>query len=353
METITYILVLISSLLGLFYERFKKKKRVKTFFIFSIIAAIAIAITQGYKSVQDNNTKKLAALNDSINIYREATKMDHLINTAETLDIKNKYLIQVVEAQKQNLSAQSKRIEELQGQTNGITQLINVQMSLLKFSQELSNEIRSIYLRINLKKKYAFSDLCPLKIAFEFNNFERIPFRFRKLIVNGPQDIIWFNKPANNYIFFDIGFGDTIKILNQVRSIVRKDTLKDILIPILITKEIKGIIRDFHDKNFYLYLQKSLVSKMESLELIVNGWSIIDSKFENAFWGREGSSDWFSFIFKDIKLVSPMIQPDELKPPGVIANIDLYRKIPKFDSDLSRKTIYSFLNEGLILMTGE
>lgn len=243
---------------------------------------------------------------------------------------------------KDQLSTQKSLIENLQEEAKVLRNIGKSQLVATFYTEELTHEIRTINFRIRLKQEEEFSDLCPLKFAFEFNPHGEAPLQFRRLVTNAEIKLDSYN--INEISIDQDNLIKTKTIMNRTTRV------HDILIPINVTDEMKkNIIKNFHDEFFFVYLPKNLIDKVESVELIVNGWVILRFDPKDYFWREEPSIEWTSSINNEIKLMKPWssnFQGDH--PPHGVWKINIYDTIPiKYDS-LASKALTSSLQDALV-----
>lgn len=252
---------------------------------------------------------------------------------------------------KDQLSTQKSLIENLQEEANVLRNIGNSQLKATFYTEELTHEIRTINFRIRLKQEEEFSNLCPLKFAFEFNPHGETPLNFRSLVTDGGTTY----SDNSNKLLLESYKINSISIdennISQTTTIAKQtNRIHEILIPITVTNEMrKNIIKDFHDEQFCVYLPENLIDKVEFVELIVNGWGILRFDPKDYFWREEQSIVWTSIINRELKLKKPWSSDvnSDRKPHGVW-KINIYDTIPiKYDS-LASKNLTSSLQESLV-----
>ena len=343
------ILLLFTTLLGLFRDKLVKKEYRRTRFDVFInkyhleridvaiifICLVCTGFQIGDLICQNNKDNKIERDNSSI-LRKQYDYQDSLRKNIDSLKSSNYHLIQINEAQRTSIDVQSELIRQLQGQARNLDDLGRKQLHLTNYMHELNHEIRTIFFRVKLKKEVAFAEICPLKLGFEFNPSDKSSFRFRILVNNAEAKTGNSSNPMTmvSYNILDASFEDTARITNHYTEAYREVRLLNIVIPVYLTEDIKDVVKNFHDESFIPRIQNSLIDKIDSLELIVNGWSILSVSTKDVFWRKE-ISNWVSLIDNEIPLFIPITNPKGVKPPSALWRINVYNKFPNFYKNLS------------------
>ena len=96
----------------------------------------------------------------------------------------------------------------------------------------------------------------------------------------------------------------------------------------------KGSVRDFHDELFTAKFPKNLYQIIESVQLIVNGWIILDENFNKVDW-RIDESPWLNFITPEVAMYSPINKGHPERPPISQWTLNLYDKLPMYVKEFS------------------
>lgn len=339
------ILLLVTTLLGIFREKLEKEEnhtrfdvlikkhhltRIDVAMIFICVVCTGLQI--GDLVSQNNKGNKEKIVNAS-NVKKQFEYQDSLRKNIDSLKSSNYNLIQINEIQRTSIDAQSELIRQLQNQAKGLDELGRRQLHLVEYMQELNHEVRAVYFRLKLNKEYSFEEICPLKLGFEFRPSEDSPLKFRKLVTNADRRTRIGNKdvPLVGYFISDVSFNDSATITNNFTlGRLRNTKLQNILIPVEFTEDITDAVKEFHDENFFVYLQNSLINKIDSIQLIVNGWVILDESPHNVFWGKSFVGEWLSLKNKEITLDRPMTDPHGKTPPIILWRISVYNKLPGY-----------------------
>jgi hypothetical protein len=352
MNVAVIILVWVSSLFTVFQSKFEKGKYGTTlFYVVIILIAITCTILQIFDS-HNQNKKSEDESSKNIAFRKENIENQGRLNwNIENLKLSNDNLIKINESQRKSIDLQSELIKELQRQARNLDRLGNKQLHVINYTQELNNEIRTIYFRVTLKRGYSFDELCPFKFGFEFYSLGGAPFSFVELVTNAGFMKVSGNKeiPIVSYLVSDIIQKDTSITVNKHAEVERRTRLKNIWIPVLLLKGMRGNIKDFHDERIISYFPKILIDKMDSIGLVVNGWSILSESVKNVFWREVKDIKWLSLVDKEISLFQPITNPKGESPPSPLWRIDVYNKLPEYHKSLSQKLISSSLSEGRVL----
>ncbi len=306
MGILVLILLLIATLLGIFRDRFKKKE---------------------YHTIIDTFFKKI-----HLSRIDAALIFTCLVCTG----------FQILDLKRQNT-----KDREIRNEYN-----LNVknQLKLTEYMQELNHEVRAIYFRVKLKKEYLFEEICPLKFGFEFNPGGDSPLKFRKLITNAELwNSVGYKKVLNiGYIISDVSFKDTATITTTYTLGRRISRIQNIDIPVEFGENITDAVKEFHDESFYAYFQSSLIDKIDSIQLVINGWAILDESPKNVFW-REDPRKWLSLKSKDMGLVRPITDPKGENPPSYLWRLNVYNKIPVYNKKAAARVMPPSLTKGRVL----
>lgn len=361
MGIIVLILILATALLGIFRVKLEKKKyntkfdnfieryhlkRVTVALIFIFVGCTVLQIVDLIRQKKKDDRKEAST---ALILKRQYDYQDSLKKNIDSVKLSNYNLIQINEAQKTSLDAQSELIRQLQKQTKDLDELSRRQLHLTEYMQELNHEIRAVYFRVKLKKVYSFEEICPLKFGFEFRPSEDSPLKFRKLVTNAGLTTRIGNKevPLVGYLISDVSFKDTATITNNFTfGRLRNTSLQNISIPVEFPEHITAEVKDFHDENFFVYLQNSLLNKIDSIQLIVNGWVILDESPNNVFWSKDFVGEWLSLRNKETTLIRPITDPKGKTPPSILWRIRVYNKLPGYYESASSKLWPSSLVQG-------
>ncbi len=229
-------------------------------------------------------------------------------------------------------------IQELEKVTKSIGES---QLKAIFYTEELNHEIREIYLKINLKKEDRFKDLCPFGVGIEFNDYNDNPFKFKKVV---KSNNISYNK-GDKEIFlesYDISsINDDGSVLDSIKISSENEYVSQLLIPIYLSNNLKNLVKDFHNEFFRVYLPENLINKTNSIELVVNGWAILEKDISKVFWREEPMLD--EGILKDdgVKLKRPWSSSFEKeRHPSNLWLVNVYKEdIPVKYQNLSLKEL--------------
>jgi len=238
---------------------------------------------------------------------------------------------------KTKITIQTELMKLLSTQQKDLDVLGNRTLKVVNYSQELEHEVRSIYLRLSLNRTYLFKDLCPFAFAFEFRPTEKKSMEFKKLVLNGKEQMSINGKifRAVSYFITDIYFQDTITGFKTFYQGTNDISLDNILIPIYLKESEKTKILDYHDEYFSAYLQKKLIDKIDTIEFIVNGWSILEEPLTKKITCVNAESiPWLKSISKELDLYQPT-ESDPSHAPWSFWRIRVYNRLPKYNIKLS------------------
>ncbi len=246
------------------------------------------------------------------------------------------------------IDVQTDLINELQKETDRLKNLGNIQLKTIYYTEELNQKVKAIFLRFKLKESIDFSDLCPVKFGFQFSYSFHTELSFRKLIT----DVDARNNDdvrLNAYNIYDISQEDKPTINHHFMDIHKRPYIDDILLQVFVSNEMKGIVRDFHDKQLLVYFPINLYEKIESIELIVNGWIVLNQEFTNVDW-RIDKSQWLSLKGEDVDMYQAINKGPHEDVPHAEWTINLYDKLPDYNKELSSTIYFGDLVNGLNML---
>jgi hypothetical protein len=260
----------------------------------------------------------------------------------------NKELLAVNNSLKQTIDVQTSLISKLKEETERLRNLGNEQLRTIYYTEELNQEVKALFVRFKLKESVDFSDLCPMKFGIQFSSPNHTPINFRKLVTD-----FEIRDDAKNRLcafqVFNVSQEDNPKITNSFKDLHKNSKISFITIQIFVTNNMKGIVRDFHDEMLLTYFPKDLYQKIESIQLIVNGWIILNEDFENVDW-RIDKSPWLSLIESKAEMYQPINKGPHDRPPSAQWTINLYNKLPEYAKEWSSTQWFGSLVEGLDIL---
>lgn len=233
---------------------------------------------------------------------------------------------------------QSALIQALQKETQTLKNIGKSQLDATFYTEALNHEVRTVYVRIKLNKKYKYNDLPKLFFAVDFNPLDNKKYQFRKLFENTSV----FTHTKNgirtallSYTLYELDFkkGAVIKELYRSAPIAE---LSEFLIPIYLPKNSNGIkVKDFHDEPITFQISNSLLNISDSIEFIVNGWILLDDDLSNI---KRGNTP---LPWEALRKSKEPFSNKRLR-------INIYEEIPNKDISLYSKDISNSESEDLI-----
>jgi len=235
--------------------------------------------------------------------------------------------------------AQLSELKILRQETNILQAISNTQLNATFYTESLNSTIGKIRFRINFKEPLDFDRLCPLHFAFEFYTISNKKLEFREYVED--QKIIRGDgkkeKRASSYKIYTLsmqdGSGGGYSNWGDLQT-----KMQDMIIPISLPEDI-GVVKEFHDEKFFVWLPDSILKNANFIELIVNGWAILHENISESSWEKVQMSrlaTWEKFREKELKLFRNYKGGrKEHYHPGW--KINLYKEIPpKYESVESR-----------------
>jgi hypothetical protein len=312
-------------------------KKVKSMALVFIIAGIVVVGIGTFLSIYGQSLKNNQRFeNLNIQLTEQTEKTNSLLASNKELLGDNKSLKQKIEFQTELISESKEEVQRLKN--IGVLQLRSIY-----YTEELNQVVKAIFIRFKLKQKTSFSDLCPLKFGIQFSASKQPNINFRNLIKDYEY---WnINNRYTSYQVFDIS-QDSKPTINQSAIELKTEISVDILtIMVLKPNHMQGIVRDFHDEEFIAYLPNKLLEMTDTIQLIVNGWVILDEKVEKVEWELDKSS-WFDLAGEEMVLRRPV--NDKYYSCSFVSPwvINLYGRIPDYDKTLSSSRDFNISPDG-------
>jgi hypothetical protein len=260
----------------------------------------------------------------------------------------NNELLSTNKSLKQTIDAQTSLISELQDQTERLRNMGDIQLRTTYYTEELNQEVKAIFIRFKLKESVDFNSLCPLKFGFQFSFPSHNSLTFRKLVTDAEAR----DKNKNRlcaYKVSDISQDDKPYIKHEFQDFHKMTNISNITIQVFVTSDMKGNVRDFHDEILLVYFPKNLYQKIESVQLIVNGWIILNEDFNNVDWIND-KSPWLNLINSGTEMFHAINKGPHEHPPSMQWTINLYDKLPEYAKEWSTTNLFGSLVDGLNML---
>ena len=221
----------------------------------------------------------------------------------------------------------------------------DIQLRTTYYTEELNQEVKTIFIRFKLKESVDFLSLCPLKFGFWLGFPKNKTLGFKKLVTDAES------RDKNNnrlcaYQIYDIISQDDKPIINHTfKDFHKVSNISNITIQVFVTSNMKGIIRDFHDEKLLVYFPETYTKKIESVQLIVNGWIILDEDFKKVDW-RSDKSPWLSLKNSEVEMYQAINKGPHDRPPYAQWTINLYEKLPRYAKEWSNTIYFGNLADG-------
>lgn len=286
--------------------------------------------------IRNENNERSESLNQQLK-EQEKQIISLSIGNSELLAINNSF--------KQTIEAQTSLINKLNEETERLKAIGNEQLKTIYYTEELNQEVKAIFIRFKLKESTDFSDLCPMKFGIQFGFRDISKLSFLKII----KDFEVRNQERDRLYalqIYDVSKDDQPKITHSYKDIHKNSRTNSITIQVFVTSEIKCVIRDFHDEKLLINFQKDLLKKIESIQLIVNGWIILDEDFENVDW-RIDNPQWLSLIDGKTEMYQPINKGPHDHPPYAQWTINLYNRLPEYSKEWSSTIYFGSIAKGI------
>ena len=228
----------------------------------------------------------------------------------------------------------------LQNKAELLHEIGNMQLKATFYTESLNSKIGKIKFRINFKSPVKFKDICPLKFGFELFTISNRKLEFRNFIEDDEayRNTTTGKWKASMYKIYALSMKDGSSHGSGQKWGDLQTEMTDLVIPISLQEDI-GLLRDFHDEKFFVWLPANIIDNANFIELVVNGWAILHEDIEKSTWDKVQMSrlaTWNNFLYKDLELFRNY-KGDRSSHFHPGWKINLYKSIPpQYESVQSR-----------------
>lgn len=179
-----------------------------------------------------------------------------------------------------------KGIDVIQKSTVDLKARTDTLLKATYYTQELSQTINDIWFRVIFRKTVDISSIVPFKIVLDMYppNDVQTKIRNRFLIESVEMRNNQGALPA-----FRIKIDNTLRgelISQQIRY--PNPNINAIVVPLMLPGQHMLNIKDFHKEPFIVLLPDNIIQIADRIQLIVNGWVILDESADSVAWKSDG-----------------------------------------------------------------
>lgn len=240
-----------------------------------------------------------------------------------------------LQKQVETLSAQNvkllKQVSILDNKAEKIKEIGTNQLLATFYTEELSQNISSMWFKIKLKEEIEYADLLPLVFAIEiaFDKYNSNTTRFyitdAGMVANSKEK----RTPVSSYRIVSGALKrKEDKIYSEMFAPSQK-SLNEIVVPITLFEQDKMTIKQFQDYSIIVFLPDSIINIATHLEFIINGWAILDQSINSAVWVQNPANYSWYHIGNIENLKRSATNDPSVAPAFSLWSLNLFQCIPK------------------------
>jgi hypothetical protein len=220
------------------------------------------------------------------------------------------------------------------------------QLQATQFAAAMGDPVRDIVIVLTFKQDYNSESISPIDAGFEFLGFDR---------ANDAQAVylaVHYDASIQDHVvmgqkssYFRIRWAYTKedKPSEYGMIVAPKAVIPKISIPFSFKPKKDGAfvsLRDFNGALFHPWLSKVLLDKTAKIELLVNGWIVMEADPASAYWKSE-KAEW-SVFDAPMELETPWSSDFHGdKPPRGLWWLDFLDSVPKYEKTRPPAALYN------------
>ncbi|GJQ47970.1 MAG: hypothetical protein HKUEN01_03560 [Candidatus Kuenenia stuttgartiensis] len=249
----------------------------------------------------------------------------------EKLMQENKALQKQVEVLSTQNVELSKQVSILDSKAEIIKGIGQNQLFATFYTEELSQNISSMWLKIMLKEEMEYAKLLPLAFAIEisFDKYNSNTTRFYITDAGTMANSKGKSTPVSSYRVVSGALKrKEDKIYSEMFAPSQK-SLNEIVVPITIFEQDKMTIKQFQDYSIIFFLPDAIIDIATNLEFIINGWAILDQSINSAVWVRNPAKYSWYHVGNIENLKRSATNDPSVAPAFSLWPLNLFQGIPK------------------------